>query len=43
VQFPVTPSVVNGRAHIEVLSGRVIAYASMIDNVSGDPIFIPAQ
>jgi len=43
VQFPVTAAIVNGRARIEVLSGLVTAYASIIDNVSGDPIFVPAQ
>ncbi len=43
VQLPVSAPVVNGRARVEVLSGRVIAYASMIDNTSGDPIFVPAQ
>jgi hypothetical protein len=43
VQFPVTAPIVNGRVSVEVRSGRVNAYASMIDNVSGDPIFVPAQ
>jgi subtilisin-like proprotein convertase family protein len=43
VQFPVTAAVINGRARVEVLSGRVVAYGSMVDNLSGDPIFVPAQ
>jgi hypothetical protein len=37
--------VVNGRVMISVASGngRVIGYASVIDNRTGDPIFIPAR
>jgi subtilisin-like proprotein convertase family protein len=36
---------INGRVMISVASGngRVIGYASVIDNRTGDPIFIPAQ
>lgn len=35
----------NGRATFEVIggSGRVLGYASVIDNISGDPIYIPAR
>jgi subtilisin-like proprotein convertase family protein len=35
----------NGRVSIEVTggSGRVLGYASVVDNLSGDPIYIPAQ
>jgi hypothetical protein len=25
------------------ISGRIIAYGSVVDNLSGDPIYIPAQ
>jgi len=39
---PVTPSVARGYATITVATpgGRVHAYAMLIDNVSGDPVFI---
>ena len=39
------PAFTNGRASLEVIggSGRVLAYASVIDNRSGDPIFVPAR
>jgi hypothetical protein len=38
-------SLTDGRVSIEVVggSGRVLGYASVVDNVSGDPIYIPAQ
>jgi subtilisin-like proprotein convertase family protein len=38
-------AVTNGRVSIEVTggSGRVLGYASVVDNLSGDPIYIPAQ
>ena len=39
------PSFVNGYAWVDVVggSGRVLAYGSVIDNRSGDPIYIPAH
>lgn len=39
------PTFGNGRATFEVAggAGRVLAYASVVDNLSGDPVFIPAQ
>jgi subtilisin-like proprotein convertase family protein len=43
VQFPVRAPVSNGRIHIDVLGGRVTAYASVVDNLSGDGSFVPAQ
>ncbi|HEX6177055.1 MAG TPA: proprotein convertase P-domain-containing protein, partial [Thermoanaerobaculia bacterium] len=43
VQFPVTARVTNGRARVEVISGRVYAYASIVDNATGDAIFVPAR
>ena len=42
-QFPITASVTDGRVHIDVLSGRVAAYASVVDNITGDASFVPAQ
>jgi subtilisin-like proprotein convertase family protein len=42
VQFPVLQPVFNGRALVEPLNGRVYAYAALVDNRTGDPIFIPA-
>ncbi|HEX7155116.1 MAG TPA: proprotein convertase P-domain-containing protein [Thermoanaerobaculia bacterium] len=41
VQFPLLTPVVNGRVTVEVLSGIVYAYASVVDNLSGDPLFVP--
>lgn len=39
------PPFVNGYAWVDVVggSGRVLAYGSVIDNRSGDPIYIPAH
>ncbi|HUP48944.1 MAG TPA: proprotein convertase P-domain-containing protein [Thermoanaerobaculia bacterium] len=42
-QFQVVQPVVNGRARIEVIRGRVYAYGSVVDNRTGDPIFVPAR
>ncbi len=42
-QFTIVTPVTNGRVHIEVLSGRLAAYASVVDNVTGDASFVPAQ
>lgn len=42
-QFQVTDPVLHGRARVEVLSGRVYAYGSVVDNHTGDGIFVPAQ
>ena len=42
-QFPVLDPVLQGRARIEVLAGRVYAYGSLVDNTTGDAIFVPAQ
>jgi subtilisin-like proprotein convertase family protein len=39
-QFTVPDRIVNGRARVEVLSGRVYPYASVIDNRTGDPSFV---
>ena len=37
--------VVNGRVEVQVLAGagRALAWASVVDNNTGDPIFVPAQ
>jgi hypothetical protein len=40
VQFPIGTAVVNGRVTVTARSGRVIAYASVVDNISGDAIFV---
>ena len=42
-QMAVTQRVVNGRALVRFLSGRGSAYASMIDNVTGDAAYIQWQ
>jgi subtilisin-like proprotein convertase family protein len=42
-QIAVTQRVVNGRAVVRFLSGRGRAYASMIDNITGDAAPIPGQ
>ena len=43
-QFPLPVTLTNGRVTVEVLSGgAVVPYASVIDNQSGDPIYITAQ
>lgn len=48
VQFPVqaltSSPVADGRIQVQMVSGiGAIAWASVIDNVTGDPIFVPAQ
>jgi subtilisin-like proprotein convertase family protein len=37
--------IVDGRVEVEVIagSGNVLAWASVVDNTTGDPIFVPAQ
>ena len=48
-QFPVdaisAAPFVNGRVEVEIISGgtKALAWASVVDNITGDPIFIPAQ
>jgi hypothetical protein len=39
------PAFGNGRASFEVVSGsgRILAYASVVDNLSGDPVYISAE
>lgn len=39
----VTPHVVNGRALVRFISGRGQAFASLIDNATGDAALIPGQ
>ncbi len=45
VQFPIDATVTDGRIEAQLLSGDTgaIAWASVIDNATGDPIFVPAQ
>ncbi|HVS32447.1 MAG TPA: proprotein convertase P-domain-containing protein [Thermoanaerobaculia bacterium] len=43
VQFTVPGPVRNGRVRVDVLAGRVYPYASIVDNRSGDPAFVPGQ
>jgi hypothetical protein len=46
VQFSVDPfPIFDGRVEVEVISGNgnALAWASVIDNATGDPIFVPAQ
>jgi subtilisin-like proprotein convertase family protein len=49
VQFPVeaitNAPIGDGRVEVEVITngGNAIAWASVIDNTTGDPIFVPAQ
>ena len=43
VQFPLEDPVINGYVRVEVLSGRVTAYGSVIDNRTGDATFVPAR
>jgi hypothetical protein len=49
VQFPVdaltSSPIVNGRVEVQVISGtgKPLAWASVVDNITGDPIFVPAQ
>ena len=40
-----TAPIVDGRVEVEVIagSGNVLAWASVVDNITGDPIFVPAQ
>jgi hypothetical protein len=37
--------VIDGRVEVEVIagSGKALAWASVVDNITGDPIFVPAQ
>lgn len=43
VQFPILEPVMNGRAEVEVIEGRVYAYGALVDNRTGDPMLVPAQ
>ena len=49
VQFSVeaitTAPITGGRVEVEVVTsnGHALAWASVIDNATGDPIFVPAQ
>jgi len=36
-------TVVDGRVEVEVIAGKAIAWASVVDNTTGDPIFVPVQ
>ena len=40
-----TAPIVDGRVEVEVIagSGNALAWASVVDNITGDPIFVPAQ
>lgn len=42
-QFQLLEPVTHGWARIEVLSGSIYPYASVVNNRSGDPMFVPAQ
>ncbi len=42
-QFTIGVPVTNGRVHIDVLSGRVAAYASVVDNATADAAFVSAK
>ncbi len=42
-QFTIVEPVVDGHVRIEALSGRVAAYASVVDNITGDASFVPAR
>jgi len=43
-QFPLPVTLAMGRVTAQVMSGGgVVPYASVVDNQSGDPIYIPAQ
>jgi hypothetical protein len=37
--------IVDGRVEVEVITsnGHALAWASVVDNATGDPIFVPAQ
>ncbi|MEA2338704.1 MAG: hypothetical protein QOE82_2711 [Thermoanaerobaculia bacterium] len=48
VQFSIeeltTAPITDGRVEVEVIDGgTAIAWASVVDNITGDPIFVPAQ
>jgi len=43
IQFQIAQPVRQGRARVEVLSGSVYAYASVVNNDTSDPFFVPAQ
>ena len=42
-QFTIAQRVTNGRIHLNVTAGDVAGYASVVDNVTGDASFVPAQ
>lgn len=47
IQFPLdaitAAPIVDGRVEVEVVAGNAIAWASVVDNATGDPIFVPSQ
>ncbi|HWS71669.1 MAG TPA: proprotein convertase P-domain-containing protein [Thermoanaerobaculia bacterium] len=48
IQFPIgaltSAPLRDGRVRVEILDGRAfVAWASVVDNVTGDPIFVPGQ
>ena len=40
-----TAPITDGRVEVEVITanGRALAWASVVDNITGDPIFVPAR
>lgn len=42
-QFPLPVPVTGGHISVEVVGGRAASYISVVDNVSGDAITVPAQ
>ncbi|HEX7420310.1 MAG TPA: proprotein convertase P-domain-containing protein [Thermoanaerobaculia bacterium] len=42
-QFAIQRAVTDGHIHFDVLSGQLAAYASVVDNITGDASFVPAQ
>ncbi|HEU4522459.1 MAG TPA: proprotein convertase P-domain-containing protein, partial [Thermoanaerobaculia bacterium] len=43
VQFAIVEGVLGGRVRVDVLEGAVYAYGALVDNRTGDPIFVPAM
>jgi len=35
--------IVDGRVEVQIITGNAIAWASVVDNITGDPIFVPSQ
>ena len=42
-QFAIQQPVTDGYIHLDVLSGTLAAYASVVDNITGDASFVPAR